>query len=70
MERTYERTDSAIRQLSTQELSTANLEEVVAGGLIGVITVGNAAHRAHEIVASFVASYNQWWNASSLGGRK
>ena len=65
MERAYK---SAIRELSTDELSTADLEEV-AGGLI-VITVGNAPQRAHEIVASFVASYNQWWNASSLGGRK
>ena len=34
MERAYERTDSAIRELSSDELSTAELEEV-AGGLIG-----------------------------------
>lgn len=34
MERAYERTDSAIRDLSSDELSMAELDEV-AGGLIG-----------------------------------
>jgi hypothetical protein len=71
MERTYEQTNSAIRELSSDELSTAELEEV-AGGIIGLITVETAAASARvpEIVASVVASYHQWRNASSLGGRK
>ena len=73
MERTYEQTNSAIRELSSDELSTAELEEV-AGGLITVATAAGSTelggHRVPEIVASVVTSYHQWRNASSLGGRK
>ncbi|MBR1151648.1 hypothetical protein [Bradyrhizobium sp. JYMT SZCCT0428] len=76
MERTYEQTDSAIRELKSDEFSTAELEEV-AGGLIGLIAVATAAgsttigsHLVPEGAASAVTNYFKWLYTNPFEGRK